>query len=76
MRRHPTRKLDRFIPWLVEVVDKIYSEDVSRDFDSLCQGMSKNVKTFFPRFQKQTDMLKIFNPQDLRKSRNRSTDVD
>ncbi len=60
MRRHPTWKLDRGIPWLVEVVDKVYNE--SRDFDRLCQGVSENVETYFPRFQKQTDLLKIFNP--------------
>jgi hypothetical protein len=43
MRRHPTWKLDKVIPWLIEVVDKVYSEDVTRDFDRLCQGVSESV---------------------------------
>ncbi len=38
---NPTWKLDKVIPWLVEVVDRVYSEDVSRDFDRLCQKMWK-----------------------------------
>jgi hypothetical protein len=50
------------IPWLVGVVDRVYSEDVSRDFDRLCQGVSENVESFFPKFQKLVDLLKIFNP--------------